>query len=1036
MKTTSKYETSYARLNPNQKEAVDQTEGPVMVLAGPGTGKTQILSTRIAKILTLDNQTHPENILCLTFTNAGRTAMRQRLIELTDTPTANSINIHTFHSFCNEIIQDRPEVFDYDLDMIGELETMEILQKVQNEIRPESPIFQRRYKETQLNRLRQVFDFIKKENLDPEKIVSLLQQYEEGLEDNPEFQYKRNYRGHKKGEIRPDLIEEEKKKIAKSIARIELFPVYTKLMQEEGYYDFSDMIHWVIDALETNEDLRYDLLEKYQYILVDEFQDTNGAQFRLTELLCGYENNNSPNIFVVGDDDQSIYRFQGANMKNLLDFRNKYVHDIKEVVLDQNYRSSQVILDGAQHLIEQNKNRLIKKIPKLKKDLKASNPDVADLGVRPLVLQMINPSQEYIHIAKNIAQKIADGTQPSDIAVLYPQHKYGNDFVQYLSALGVPFYLHKEMDLLKDPLAMMLIDLLCYLDSESRELDAYPDLLFRIFGFPFWSGAKDTGFMILNNYRQQPQPKPSFRSYVHEWVKSNADRENLKDWEQSTIAIYSSIEQLILDAQHNSLPVLMNKVISSTGLHEYVLEHGNKFWNLEVLKTLIEKCDEVYDKHPEGALQHLLMEIDLMRATGIAMPITKLLGSNTGVNLMSIHGSKGLEYKHVYLIACNENSWKSANQGNRLMVPKHFFDEMIGAKLDAKDPEEERRLFYVGITRAEESLTLSMAISDTRGKITPPLRFVTELQEGYTDLETLNIELNEDEIQELEWSTLTQCHDLLLEPSEEEILREKLKNFSMSVTGLYNYIECPVNFYYNNLLKVPSGRKLSTDFGNMMHKTLEDYYREAKSKGQHLGSDRLVEIYNKEVNRHAEKFMDTAALEEIEFARQELRNLYDQKIIDSTLDIALEEKFKHSFDQGLQITGIVDKIEISKQGLTVVDYKTGKPKPENVKGPVLEGKGAGIIRRYWLQGLFYKLLIENSPKYASQQINDVKFLFLNADDDNAFLEENVSITAEQLEYTMDAVYEAWGKIQNLEFSTGCNKPYCSWCAYQKTIKPN
>ncbi len=1036
MKTSKNFEDSLARLNPNQRKAVEQTEGPVMVIAGPGTGKTQILSTRIAKILTLENQTQPDNILCLTFTNAGRTAMRQRLIELTDTPTANSVNIHTFHSFCNEVIQSRPEAFDYDLKLIDDLELVEILQKVQDTITQDSPIFRRRYKEIQIPTLKRVFEFIKKEDLDPDELISELKKFDAELDTHPDFVYKSNRGENKKGEPRLKLIAEERAKIEKAIARIELFPVYQELMKENGYYDYSDMIRWVIAALENNEDLKYDLLEKYQYILVDEFQDTNGAQFKLTELLSGYENNNAPNIFVVGDDDQSIYRFQGANMKNLLDFRNQYINDIKEVVLDENYRSSQAILQGAQHLIEQNKNRLIDAIPGLEKNLIASNPKVANLGVKPRVLQMVNAAQEYIHIAKDIEAKIKSGVAASDIAVLYPIHKFGNDFVKYLSALGIPFYMHKEMDFLKDPLAQMLLDLMTYIDSESREIDAYPNLLFQILAYPFWGAAKDTGFMILNSYRKHRESKESFRAYIHRWVAENSARENLKPWEESTIRVYGIIEQLILDAQQNSLPVLMNRIIMKTNLHAHILEKKNRFWNLEILKTLVEKCDEVYEKYPKDALQHLLQEFQLMENTGITMPVTKLMGTKSGVNMMSIHGSKGLEFKHVYMIASDENSWKDRNRGNDLTVPTVFFNEMMSNTTNVKDPEEKRRLFFVGVTRAEESLSISLPMADAQGKETAPVRFLTELQEGYDDLEPENVQLTAEEIQELEWSTLTQAHDLILEPSEKEILEERLQDYSMSVTGLYNFLDCPVNYYYNNLLRVPSGRSVSLDFGNMMHHTLENYYKEAKAKQEHLGADRLIQIYDKEVAKNAEQFVDEAAQEEIEIGRSDLKQLYEQKIVGTNLEIQLELKLKHTFDQGLQITGVIDKVEDQNGILDIIDYKTGKPDAAKVKAPNLSGRGKGVINNYWLQGFFYKLLIENSKEYQGKQIRDVKFLFLTPQEDKSFLEAPISVDKEQYDYTMAKVYEAWEKIKNLEFSEGCGKDNCYWCNYQKSIETN
>ncbi len=1021
-------------LNPNQRRAVDIIEGPVMVIAGPGTGKTQILSARIANILQTGAQVNPENILCLTFTNAGRTAMRQRLIQLTDTPTANAVNIHTFHSFCNDVIQQYPESFDYDLQLVDELAQVDLLQQVQDSIAPSSPIFVRRSKEYQLKDLKELFEFIKKENIDVEKLTETLQEYSDTLEDNPTFQYKSNRGDHKKGDPNLKQIEDQRKAIKKSIARIELFPKYQRLMKEKGYYDYNDMIQWVIQALETDENMRFDFFERFSHILIDEFQDTNGAQFRLAELLTGYEHHNTPNIFVVGDDDQSIYRFQGANMKNLLDFRNKFEGNLEEIVLEQNYRSSQIILDGAKYLIEHSKNRLIDAIPGLEKNLKASNGAVADLKLKPKVLQMVNSAQEYIHIAKDIEKKIQEGTAPSDIAVLYSKHKFGNDFVKYLSALGVPFFIHKDLDFLSDPLALQLVDLLIYLDSESRDFDAYPNLLFEIFGFGFWGAAKDAGFMILASYRARRESKESFRAYVHRWCDENQDRSDLKTWEQDVIRMYRVIEGLVIDAQQNTLPVLINRIITKTKLHTYILERPNKFWNLEILKTLVEKSDQVFETKPSEALPYMLQEFQVMQASGITLPVTKLLGTKSGVNLMSIHGSKGLEYKHVYMIASDERSWRDTNRGNSLKVPKEFFAEMMAGIDRSKDPEEKRRLFYVAMTRAMESVTISLPMYDHKGDENTPVRYVNEMLEGYEDNVPENISLSTDEIEELEWNTLTQTHNIDLEPSEREILTERLQDFSLSVTGLYNYLDCPVRFYYNNLLRVPSGRSAALDFGSMMHDVLESYYKEAVKQGQHLGVDRLMEIYDREVNKNDEKFLDEKVQKEIQLGRSDLRMFYDQEILGSNLDVDLEEKLVHTFDHGLKITGIIDKVEIEDNNITIVDYKTGNPKADKVAAPNLGKRGAGTINNYWLQGLFYKLLAEKSPKYAGKHIKEVKFVFLTPQEDRTFLEAPIKVDDEQYNYTMELVYEAWEKIQNLEFSEGCGKEYCDWCNYQKSIE--
>jgi DNA helicase-2/ATP-dependent DNA helicase PcrA len=319
------FKEEYAKLNAPQQKAVDTTDGAVLVVAGPGTGKTQILAARIANIL-LKTDAKPQNILCLTFTDAGVVAMRNRLERFIGTD-AYKVNIHTFHSFCNKVIQENASYFSVkELEPIGDLERIQLMEKLVDGFDVNHPLKRMRgdvYYEISSGRLNNLFSMMKRENKSAEDIEKAVDAYIEDLPNREGFYYKRKYKEFNAGDPNPKKIEAEKAKMDLTIAAAKEMKNYDQLKAEKGYYDFDDMILWVLKAFKEDEDLLLNYQERFQYILVDEYQDTNGAQNDIFKQLISYWEN--PNAFVVGDDDQSIYRFQGANLTNIVDFYEKVI---------------------------------------------------------------------------------------------------------------------------------------------------------------------------------------------------------------------------------------------------------------------------------------------------------------------------------------------------------------------------------------------------------------------------------------------------------------------------------------------------------------------------------------------------------------------------------------------------------------------------------------------------------------------------------------------------------------------------------------
>jgi len=478
------FEKVYNKLNQEQKKAVDTIEGPVMVIAGPGTGKTQILGARIGKIL-LETDTAPENILCLTYTDAGAIAMRKRLMDFIGT-AAYKVTIATFHAFCNDIIQDNLSLFEKpNLDPISELEKIALLKELIDQFDKTNPL--KRFKGDvyyEMNNLSKLFSAMKKEGWDVAYLTTQIDAYIQDIPLRDEFVYQRKYKQFEAGDLKQGLVEDAIEKMGKLKAAVAAFEQYQGLMKKYGRYDFDDMINWVIGAFKENKNLLAQYQERYLYILVDEFQDTSGTQNELVQLLTNYWE--QPNLFVVGDDDQSIFRFQGANVENMLHFQTQFKDDIVNIVLEQNYRSTQPILDASTQVINQNQERLINKIDGLSKNLIAALPENQQIDIAPAILQYNDAQEEMMDITEKIAQLIDHGTAPKEIAVLYKEHQYGAEIAHFLQQKNIPIYSRRTANLFDQILIQQILKILDYLACEWDQPNEGANLLFEILHFKWW----------------------------------------------------------------------------------------------------------------------------------------------------------------------------------------------------------------------------------------------------------------------------------------------------------------------------------------------------------------------------------------------------------------------------------------------------------------------------------------------------------------------------------------------------------------------
>jgi len=1025
-----KFFEEYNKLNDQQRKAVDTIEGPVMVIAGPGTGKTQILASRIGKIL-LDTDTAPQNVLCLTYTDAGVVAMRKRLLQFIG-PDAYKVNIYTFHAFCNDVIQENLSLFERNtLDPVSDLERIELFKQLIDSFPKNHPL--KRYRGDvyfEINNLQSLFSIMKREGWVPAFVNKKIDDYIESLPLRDEYIYKRKFKDFKAGDLKKDKIEEEKEKMEKLRAAVSEFSRFQDLMRRRNRYDFDDMINWVIKAFEENKNLLASYQERFLYILVDEFQDTSGTQNRIVELLINYWD--TPNVFVVGDDDQSIYRFQGANVENMKVFADNYKKDLLTVVLTNNYRSIQPILDISKTLINRNEERLVKQIDGLTKELFAANNKINHLLHPPVITEYESQQQEMIAITLQVQKLLEGGTAPGRIGVIYRENKYGEELTRYFKLRNIPVYSKRSLNILEQPLTQKLTLFLRYLAAEHDIPYGGDEMLFEILHFDWFDipAIEIAKLSIEVNERKFNDSKTSIRQLMVD--KANMPAKDLfsPGFPEKLKKASTIIEKIIAEVPNVTLQVLFENIIRETGALTLLIQSPDKIWEMQVLTGLFDFIKEETHRRPLMNLKDLVAVIDLMETEDIALPLIQVSGSDKGVNLLTVHGSKGLEFEHVFFAGCNASAWeKKRKPGGGYSLP----DTMFTSQTKHTDDEELRRLFYVALTRAEQHLSISYSKFKTDGKELEPSMFIAEILDQHSEIGIRHGIVPAEEV--FEFSTL-QFRETApeIERIEEEFIRVLLDKFVMNVTALNNYLKCPLEFYFKNLIRIPSPKNEATEFGSSIHYALEKLFRKMQESGkeQFPSKEEFIADFEWYMRRHRESFTQEQFDRRLEYGHEVLANYYDRYINTFNKIVAIERNIRNVVVNGVPLKGKLDKLEFNGKLVNVVDYKTGDPDKarEKLKGFVDKESIGGD---YWRQAVFYKLLVDES-KQNDWRVVSSEFDFIEPDKKKNYRKQKIVITPEDLDEVKRQLTETWKKIQERDFYTGCGKEDCHWCNFVKTNK--
>lgn len=1007
------YEQEYKKLNERQKKAVDTVKGPVMVIAGPGTGKTQILSRRVANILT-NHQTHPEEIVCLTYTETGASEMLDRLEELIG-EEGRDVRVSTIHSFCSELIIENSDLFGEEPKVITTAAKYEILKAIIDEnVTEESPFYKNSgerysFKEQLLD----LFTKMKREKLNKTVFEKEIDEYFKMIDLSipgddlySKFKYSRKSKDKKAGDYKDKPLKELQQNMKKLLAGVEIVEKYSNDISNHNYFDFDDMILWTIEKLKEDEVFQKSVSDTIKYLFVDEFQDTSVVQNELVDLLVKGKTN--PNIFVVGDDDQSIYRFQGVSADNIRDFDKKY--QPTKIVLEKNYRSSQAILDASRQLISHN--------PREEKALVAYG-DNKDYDYQlPILKSYPNAESEMFGVLKEIKELILLGVSPLEIGVIYGRNSYGEKFAKILRDNGISVQMKEEQNLFKDSFFKKLLAILKYVCQPSRNVRELRKILY----FDFFEVEVSEIAKIRNLKKDEKIFVPSIAEIDKKLEKI---RKKVSRSEKYLSPMY-----------------LLSDILKTLGIDEYVMKSKEKYHLVSVLnefyKLMLTECL----LHPKLTVKGFLSHLSSLQEMRISLPIEEISGSPSNcVQLMTAHGSKGREFEHVFMMKCNDGKKSGKWPGGENNSGRFSYPPSLNGKVENESQlkeEENRRLFYVAMTRAKKVLHLSY--SDDFDKT----YFINEFEEFIDEVEVKESFEDCQSVDEVEVPKFSN-----------DALNGILGELSLSVSTLNAFLKCPLSFYFNKGLKLPPETNEAMVFGSIIHEVLEKIYipvddsqsselttktvlslEEALKLFETIFEDKSYQLSSDRVKRDA-----------CTRARKIIENLYKKPGYLKDGVIAVEQHIKgiklgdilnttgESDISDVELNGKIDKIECEEGIIRLIDYKTGNAKNAKDKlVPPSEKEPLG--GDYWRQAVFYYILVTNAGIDISDKEVLVKYVFVeDSTNEDGFSEtEDIRITQNEVDIVLDQIKDAVIKLKQGDFNCGCgqvrddrNNYPCDYC---------
>lgn len=838
-----------SKLNKEQLEAVTHENGPLLIIAGAGTGKTHVITSRILYLLQ-ERKVPTNSILALTFTEKATDEMIER-IDMALPYSYEELSIHTFHGFCDKVLKEKGlEIgLDTSYKILTQIDQWMFIKK-------------------------HLFDF----DLDyyrplgnPGKFISALGTHFSRLKDEDISPEKYLKYAEKQDEDQERLLE-----LANAYKK------YQKLLIKENFMDFNDLQFYVLRLFEKRPLVLKQYQERYKYILVDEFQDTNFAQSKIVHMLAKAHKN----ITVVGDDDQSIYRWRGASMNNINEF-NREFPEAKKIVLKENYRSTPEILNATYELIQNNNPYRLESTHEVDKRLNSQFENSDKIR--------INRFSNYINEYKFIVQQINDATKDydhKDIAILVRTHNIAKPIIEALKANKIPFQVKSSESLTTLPEIKDLIAVLKFISNPNEDLS-----LFRILQMPIYNFPMATLVSLINKAK-------------HEQITLLEVIRN-EDYLKETVQMFAELIEYSKD--HNISQILSEFLNKSKYLHK--LQENNTYENEEKLLNIAEfvKMAQEYDaQHNDNNIYNFLDYLTLLEEAGARLDKTIEEIDHDAVQILTIHAAKGLQFPIVFIPSMVQTRFPGRNMSDLIKIP----DELITEKIPDKDMHiyEERRLMYVACTRAKEKLFISLSEKYEGNKKWKPSIFVEELkglpEVEYREQSEAEAELSgENEVNEAKKTTV-----IHLSPAPTKLSYSKLTTFEA----------CPLKYKFRYLYNLPSPLTAAANFGVSVHNTLNEFYEELK-QGKEANLDKLHELYEKNwipygyesrAHHNARKHQGLNIM----------KDYYEVNSDDWKIPEMLERAFNLKVGK-YAFSGRIDRIDKLNDGTyEVIDYKTGTSK--------------------------------------------------------------------------------------------------------------
>ncbi|NBD73980.1 UvrD-helicase domain-containing protein [Patescibacteria group bacterium] len=996
------FQAAYGRLNSAQKQAVDTIEGPVMVIAGPGTGKTQILTLRIANILK-QTDTPPSGILALTFTEAGVFAMRKRLVELIGS-RGYHVEIFTFHAFCNELIRRYPDAFPRIIgsNAMTDVDKIELIAEALRSLTLKrltpfgNPLYY-------LKHIASAISDLKREHVSPERAHALAVEMRAAFDAIPD---KVHEKGPHKGKMK-GVHAEEQKRLEKNEELVLVYERYEELLRERALYDFDDMIVETVTALERDEEFLMRVQEEYLYLLADEHQDANNSQNRLLELLSSFHD--APNLFLVGDAKQAIYRFQGASLENFLYFNERF-SEATLIQLTDNYRSSQGILDSSFSLIE--KSQLGEH--ELTEPLSAQLSDhLAGQQESVSVAAFSEPELEYTWVARSLRDLIDQGVPPEECAILFRTNSDAEQITPALERVGVPFVVESDTNALADDTIRSFVALLRASCDLGRDELLTPVLFSR-----FLSLDPVDGYRVLRAARSDRTPLIEVLRSAERLGQAGVPGDSAI---RSLGELLTRFHQV---AHERGLLETLDLIAHESGFVGYLLSLPDARERLATYRSTLKSAQSVVEVNRSSQLADWVRHLDLMEEHGLSIARSRQSVRTPRVRLMTAHRAKGLEFDHVFLVRALDGHW-----GNRRAAT--HFSLIKGAEPDAASAlDDERRLFYVALTRARHTVSITYPTQSVSGRAVLPTQFLTEIDPALVSL--VDTEPFE--------RTLDPAH--LVAPRGERsvpvadraYLRELFLEQGLSVTAYNTYLKDPWEYLFSSLLRVPQAPSKHLLFGNAVHGALRDVYERVR-EGESVDVPYALVRLRYHLSRaplSEEAFDESLTKGEEALARYLAAHLSESPQVFAT-EFSVTGQLRIDDALTIPLRGILDRVDLAPSGgFSVVDYKTGAPKSRNHLLGKTKSPGAGD---YYRQVTFYALLLEQYEGGA-HPLERAEIAFIEPTDKGVLKPHEVFVPErEEVDALSADLARVAREIYDLAFwDRPCDPSTCSFCPLVAVIR--